>query len=244
MDFLPLPEPSTHPTGVDLWLLDLDCCKELSPQIYLEALPTEELTRAQKFNAGQNQFLLTRLFLREALARYTGIAPRDIDIARTPNGKPFLANTSAPLHFNLSHTSNVAALAVSAQGELGVDIEILEERNFLRIAHRYFHAKEVEQLQSCNETERATLFFKLWTLKEAFLKATGEGIANGLNKVSFSFGEDSITASFDKSLQESPDDWQFQQAILPKNLLVALALKSKNTTKTQWFYGNELSNLG
>lgn len=243
MKFLTPLKPSTPPLGIDIWLLDLATCDHISLQAYSQLLSADELERAQQFRKNQTQFLFTRLFLRKVIAHYTGLPTQEIAIARTAHGKPFLLNTPTPLYFNLSHTSNSAILAVTTYGEVGVDIEAIRQRDFLKIAERYFHADESQQLQSCNPSERATLFFKLWTLKEAFFKATGGGISTGLNKVHFNLSEDIITTSFDSTLNRSAENWQFQQHLIDNSLVVALAVESNKPLASRFFYGKDLSGL-
>lgn len=243
MIFLTPLKPFTPPLGVDLWYLDLTKCDQMSLQTYSEFLPIDELERAQQYRKSQTQFLFTRLFLRKVIAHYTGWPTQEITIARTAHGKPFLLNAPTPLYFNLSHTSNSAILAVTTYGEVGVDIEAIRQRDFLKIAERYFHADESQQLQSCNSTERATLFFKLWTLKEAFFKATGSGISTGLNKVHFNLSGDIITPSIDPSLNRFAEDWQFQQHLIENSLVAALVVESNKPLTSRWFYGKDLPGL-
>lgn len=241
--FAPNTAPSAPPKGVDLWLLDLTQCSQVSPANYLKSLPAADRVRAQQFSKNQAQFLFTRLFLRNVLAHYTGLATQQIEIERDRNGKPFLANTAYPLWFNLSHTQNFAVLAVSTLGKVGVDAETMRKRNILKIAERYFHADEVRQLKSCTANEQSTLFFKLWTLKEAFFKATGGGISTGLDKVHFKIEGKTILPTFAPALKQSLNDWQLQQFLLHENLFVSLAVETNKPLTSQWFYGNDLPGL-
>jgi 4'-phosphopantetheinyl transferase len=161
-----------------------------------------------------------------------------LEFARREQGKPYLLNS--PLYFNLSHSGNFAALAVSAQGEIGIDIETIRARNFLAIAERYYHTDELKQLLATPEAEREQLFFKLWTLKEAFFKATGGGISTGLDKVVFELNHNKIKARFAPELNEHETDWQFQQTFIDHSHLLAVALNTKETMQTHFFDGNEL----
>lgn len=106
-------------------------------------------------------------------------------MATTAPGKPYLENHS--LAFNLSHSDRWLAVAVASEGALGVDIEIPRKaRNLTEIARQYFHPDEIEHLQGLEGEELSNAFYRYWTLKEAYFKARGTGIAEGLAKVRLS----------------------------------------------------------
>lgn len=103
-----------------------------------------------------------------------GIKNDEIILLKNEHGKPFLSQYPN-IFFNLSHSGNCVMCAVS-DSEVGCDTEKLRPVN-LKIADRFFHENEIRQLESLNEKDRETLFFRLWTLKESFLKATGKGFS-------------------------------------------------------------------
>ena len=238
--FAPLSTLSPQPKGADIWLLDFSALTENKIANLSTLLSPEELTRAQTFKHKQHHFLATRVLLRKVLAFYTGLPISSLEFSRREKGKPYIANAPAPIYFNLSHSGNFAALAVSAQGEIGIDIETIRPRNFLAIAERYYHADEFKQLLARQETEQEELFFKLWTLKEAFFKATGGGISSGLDKAVFDISGENITVRFAAELNEQETAWQFEQEFVTSTTLVALALQTTKTIQHQWFDGNSL----
>ena len=240
MKFSARTEASTPVKGVDLWFLDLSKIAVDDSEKFTQLLSEKELERAQQFKKNQHHFLATRALSRKALAHYTGIPPHELQIARTDNGKPFLTNSPHPLYFNLTHSGNFAALAVTSQGEIGVDIEIARNRSYLQIVERYFHSDEVTQLHNCEETQREQLFYRLWTLKEAFFKATGTGISTGLDKACFSFENNTIAANFSSALNIQKNEWQFYQEFIAAKTVVAVALNSAEPFQHQWFDGNSL----
>lgn len=102
-------------------------------------------------------------------------------IAVKEKGKPyFLYNEN--LHFSISHTKSHIAIALHDK-EIGIDIENTRKCN-LSLAKRFFHSEEYNYLSSLTQEEQDEAFTKIWTLKEAFVKCTGEGIAGGFNKFS------------------------------------------------------------
>ena len=121
-----------------------------------------------------------RMVLRQLLAAHLRCAPLDIEISATPGEKPRLLSP-AGLTFSYSHAAHVAAIAVSGGGELGVDIEEPDpSRDYRGIADRFFHSEERAYLDALGGG--STAFLRIWTAKEALLKATGEGL-RGLERM-------------------------------------------------------------
>jgi 4'-phosphopantetheinyl transferase len=236
-NFSPAAAASTPILSVDLWLLDLSRLDNVATD-HLTILSADELIRADTFKKNRQHFLATRILLRKALAHYTQLNAQDLVFLRTSQGKPFLMGD--PVFFNLSHCDQFAVLAVSTQGAIGVDIESFAKHNFLKIAQRYFHPEELQALSSCEDSERSILFYKLWTLKEAFFKAMGGGISTGLNKASFSFNAENIQVKLAADVQLNQNDWQFRQYSITPSTLVSLALNAPQVIAHQWFDGNDL----
>lgn len=167
---------------VDIWMLDNQKLSGISYD-WRNILSEEELLRADRFHfdKDKNAFVIYHACKRLILADYLKKIPKEISILTQEKGKPFLKDNL--LSFNLSHTKNIAVLAVTYNAEIGVDIEYMKKMdNFLDIAKRFFHKKEYQFLQSIsNIDEQYDNFYLLWTAKEALLKATGEGISGGLN---------------------------------------------------------------
>jgi 4'-phosphopantetheinyl transferase len=226
------------PQGVDIWLLDLSAITSEQSARLSNLLSRDELERAKQFKKNRHHFIATRALLRQALTRYTSVKPEQLLFSRSLQGKPFLVNSPVPLFFNLSHSCDVAALAVTSLGDVGVDIERMRYRNYLKIVERFFHQDEHEQLLNCNETDRKQLFHRMWTLKEAFFKATGSGISQGLDKVRFHLHDNNITAQFADDLPQGKGPWQFHQAPVAPTTLVAIAVGTETSLVPHWFDGN------
>ena len=119
------------------------------------------------------------------------------------------------MQFNLSHCQNWAVVAVVEQGEVGVDIELCDRvANMDQIAQQYFAPKEVALLSSVeSDVARMRLFVKLWTIKEAFIKYTGEGLSRELSSFEVNIVEDNdikikeLSAS-DGVISDAVAQWQ------------------------------------
>jgi len=126
-------------------------------------------------------------FKRTVLSRYTGVAPERLRFAQGEHGKPALEGREHAVQFNLSHSGDWLACAVSSPAPVGVDLELCNpDRVSLRVARRYFRAEEAATLEDCEGGALAQHFYDLWTLKEAAVKARGEALAPGLSAHGFS----------------------------------------------------------
>lgn len=130
--------------------------------------------------------LRRRFLLRLILGAYLGQPGKDLEFVYGPSGKPELASGTelGGLHFNLSHSGDWLALAVARDVAVGVDIE--QRRELKRagdLARRYFSPREAEHLAALAEPERSAQFFKLWTVREACIKAMGSSLARSLGEL-------------------------------------------------------------
>jgi 4'-phosphopantetheinyl transferase len=116
------------------------------------------------------------------LARYTGTAATAL--VSGAHGRPRLAQGPAGLDFNWSHSGELAVVALARGVAPGVDVEWVRPRpRAMDLARRFFHPQETAALRAMPAAERERAFFELWTAKEAVLKATGDGISFGLQRL-------------------------------------------------------------
>jgi 4'-phosphopantetheinyl transferase len=184
---LPLPEGDVH-----VWRARLDLALEEREALAV-SLSVDERERAARFHfeRDRNRFQVARGVLRELLGRYLGLPPARIELTRLPGGKPILQDREARLRFNVSHSGGLALLAFAQGRELGVDLEA--ERSLPEmesLAERNFSPAEVEAWRALAPGERPAAFFRAWTRKEAFLKATGEGLFRSLDSFDVALGPD------------------------------------------------------
>jgi 4'-phosphopantetheinyl transferase len=170
--------PSLYIITVPSDLDDQSFCKLLS------LLPEERIDRIRKFHFRRNalQSLCGELICRIQIAKYLGIDMAKVDILRDEFGKPHCVN-SDNLFFNVAHSGNLVA-AVFDNKVVGVDIEYMRNTD-LAIAERFFTKNEAAAIRAKPEENQRDFFFKLWTLKESFIKAEGKGLSIPLDSFEF-----------------------------------------------------------
>jgi 4'-phosphopantetheinyl transferase len=173
-----------HPLLVDGEAHVLYTALTTAPGRGLETLDEQERARASRFRSAElrDWFIAVHCFLRQVLGHYLNTPPVEIRFHFRPQGKPELADDSN-IRFNLSHTRNLAVLAVARGREVGVDVEDLRVNlDMLGLAQRYFSPAEAQWVESAPPEERAEAFFTCWTGKEAYVKGRGDGLSFRLDR--------------------------------------------------------------
>ncbi|MFP4222159.1 MAG: 4'-phosphopantetheinyl transferase family protein [Phormidium sp.] len=172
-----------------------------------------ERARRYRRQEDRHRFVLTRSWLRRLLGVYLDQDPAGLRVETTPEGKPFLAGF--PVLFNLSHSGDWALLGFCRDRPLGVDVEAHRSVPVLSLARRFFQTSEVATLEGLPPAEQERLFFEYWTAKEAYLKATGEGLGalsrlavderllEGERRRLWRCGEDGPTSTFEEQSFEA-----------------------------------------
>ena len=226
MNWLPPPESicATEKT-VDIWRLPLfpdsenllDCHSWLSPH---------EKERAGRFikEIHSRRFILGRGGLREILSRYEQTHPSRIKFRYNIHGKPELAGNTS-LRFNLSHSKDLALAAVTANKSVGIDVEYRRENvDYLKLANRFFAKNEADALRKVSLDHRKETFFRIWTRKEAYIKAHGEGLSLPLDQFEVSTGPEK-TPILLQTLHDPKDKdrWKLAQIETREDYLCTLA---------------------
>jgi 4'-phosphopantetheinyl transferase len=199
-----------HPLGADdvhLWRVDLMGAASGMDQ-WMTILSPDELERAARFHfqKDRQRFVAARAILRQIIGSYLAVDPAGLVFSYSKKDKPALAGDAAHsnLTFNISHSGGVALLAFTRSRQIGVDIEqIRRDFDTTAIAGRFFSTTEQQELTTFPAEQRDEVFFRIWTRKEAYIKATGEGLSLPLNQ-------------FDVSL--APNDQNALQATRPDPL--------------------------
>ncbi len=170
--------PQAH--ELDLWRADLDVAAPgwLNP---------EEQARAARFyfEEDRRRYIAARGRLRELLGDYLGASPGAIEFGYSESGKPHVSYPATDLKFNVSHSRQIGLFAFARGRDVGVDVELGARLgdDLTALTRRVFSARERVRWLLRPEAERRAAFLDVWTRKEALLKASGRGIADGLQEI-------------------------------------------------------------
>ena len=240
-----------HDSEIHLWHVDQAgfSLQEIE-QRCLSWLNDQELQRYNRyyFDRHRKQLLASRLLTRCVLSRYAPhIAPPDWRFVSNDYGKPAIdaAQHAISLYFNLSHSGEKLVLAVTAAEFIGVDIESsIKRRRVARIADRFFSKQEVQNLLALPQAQRQSRFYELWTLKEAYIKACGLGLAIPLRQFSYTFPAlDKLTIQFDSARIDDARRWQFWQIDAGTDYRMALAIKNEAGKRISDISSRQMSGL-
>lgn len=191
----------------------------------LEWLSTSERARYARYrhDVDRQMFLLGRLMARTLVGRALGVDPTAWVWREGARGRPEIGATSSSIGFNLAHSAGLVVCAVSERGPVGVDVEHRHRRPIdARLIRRYCAPAEVADIESREPARQQDSFLRYWTLKEAYLKARGLGIAVHLADISFSLRPE-ICVAFRDSLAGTDTGWAFHLADLDGSHFVAVA---------------------
>jgi 4'-phosphopantetheinyl transferase len=221
--------PMTLPDGeVHVWYAWTSACDTPALRAYYASLLNrEETERLARFALDRLklEYLVTRALCRTVLSRYAPVAPAAWRFRAGARGKPEIDGAS-PLRFNLSNAATLVACAVTRGADVGIDVERIDrETDTAALAQHYFARAELDALAAVPAEHRRRRFFELWTLKEAYLKATGKGLAGTLDSIAFALSEHAIEIAFAPGIDDHAGDWQFAQHAPSASHLMALAIK-------------------
>lgn len=225
---LALPRDEVH-----LWYFLPDALAEPRLLAAYEALlaPEERVRRDRyRFEKSRREYLFTRALVRSTLSLYAPVPPAAWTFRHNAYGRPEIdgpMRTAHPPHpehaalrFNLSNTDGLIACAVTLDRDLGVDVEDTERPGeTVSIADGFFARPEIAALRALPEGRQRSRFFDYWTLKEAYIKARGMGLAIPLDQFWLLLDDGPrIRVGFDPALGDDAATWQFEQfAISPKH---------------------------
>ncbi|MBC6903984.1 4-phosphopantetheinyl transferase [Saccharophagus sp. K07] len=233
-----LPDQSVH-----IWLVDPTTITDPSLLAHYHQLMTaDEHTKWERyrFDKDKHQHLVTRALIRHTLSLYQpSVAPADWRFEKNQHGKPSIVNPlEKPLFFNLSHTQKLATIAVTHSALVGVDVERIKTVDQVRgLAERCFTEEENAYIFRGDADAVLWRFFKLWTLKEAYLKALGCGMSLSLQALSFSPKSTPIQVRFDESHDDNAEHWTFRtwQATTEHLLSLAINIPATAPLSIQFF---------
>lgn len=227
------------------WIFD---CSMWSPTRQEWATASKSIQQDEKERIGKFFFkrdaknaMAGRLLMRKFLTMYSGLRWKDIEILRGKHGKPYIKRVGdgPPLNFNISHQGNYAVLAAEV-GDIAVGVDIMtvdyksEDKltEFLRLMQKQFSTEEWNMLRNSeyDDQEVCRTFYRLWCLKESYLKGTGMGLTESLKDISFTIKEKNLLENkFTTSTEvvvggQLLNNWSFHEIAIDNDTFVAVAL--------------------
>lgn len=202
---------------------------------YESLLTDDERTQMSRlyFARHRHQFLITRTLLRTSLSSYLQVEPADWRFGKNAYGKPeiIFPEISCPVRFNLSHCEGVVLCGIVRDHDIGVDVEDTQRSTSAALdsLSSYFSESEIAGLARLPEDQQKQRFFDYWTLKEAYIKARGLGLAIPLSKFSFQFEADRLSGfETHPDLEDDAANWQFWRLPMAERYRIAVAVHSGN----------------
>jgi len=224
---------------VRLWRVDLEAVGGDESR-WKRVLSSDELTRAARFHFSRDRqrFVATRAWLRMILASYLGTDANSLSFSYSKREKPSLgsAHEDNGITFNVSHSAGIALLGFARRREIGVDVEQLRPDSDLEaIARRFFSTHEQSQLAALPAEERVDAFFRCWTRKEAYIKATGDGLSLPLSQFDVSL----VSGETNALLATRPDSseagrWLLREVPAGHGYIAAVCARGRDWKLNDW----------
>jgi 4'-phosphopantetheinyl transferase len=207
-----------------------------------QTLSMDERMRAERFQFKQDRqrFIIGRGLLRTILGYYLGIEPGRLHFCYGIYGKPALAEMpgTSTLRFSVAHAHGLALYAVTRDRELGVDLEYIRHiAETEQIVDRYFSDREKAVFRTLTADKKQEAFFTCWTCKEAYLKATGEGLTRPLKQIDVSLvpAEAARLLSVDADVAEA-SRWTLQELRPAPGFVAALVVEGQGWRLFCWHW--------
>ncbi len=212
---------------VHIWSVSLE--RDLSLfQSLLQTLSSDEIQKANRyhFSDDRDKFVITRGTVRSILSSYLSMEPDQIHFVYNKYGKPFLEE--GQLRFNVSHSRQLALVAVSSGQDVGIDIEFVDPNfDILENARYFFSPMEISLLKSLPEHIQIDTFFRARTRKEASLKALGHGFSSPSKDFAVSLVTGESDISFKTGRGTKARNWSLMSLPSEPNYKAALAVEGK-----------------
>lgn len=187
-----------------------------------EILSGDEIERAERlrFEHHRERFIRCRAWLRELLAEALGHDAASLEFHYGAHGKPEIDG----MHFNVSHSANIAAIALSREQPIGIDVESIDaERDVVALANTAFSVAERAELARMTRDSQVAAFFRGWTRKEAYLKLLGTGFSRAPDSFTVSLAEEPLCFIDDSALRDLPTRSGFACALAtPRDVTITV----------------------
>jgi phosphopantetheine--protein transferase-like protein len=236
---------ATSFVDVHIWFQDTESLGPEALALAGQVLSQEERTRRDRFRSREDQrdYAAAHNLLRRSLSKHCpGKQPSGWRFEKDAMGKPYLGDGDAPAaEFSLSHTRGLVACAIST-ARVGIDVERVRQNvDFEGIAQSSFSHQEIEALWQLPASARSARVLELWTLKEAFLKATGRGLSGGLDSMRFEILP-SRAVRFHPPVDMDDACWKFALFTPHPEAWMAVAVESRDLPRV-FLQGREVPDL-
>lgn len=216
--------------SIHVWYLSTDRTSEPRLAAWTRTLSDDERQRSAEFRFEKDRraYVAAHGLVRAALSRYLRQPPEQLRFHKGPYGRPEISGAAAcsGLRFSLTHTDGLVACAVARSTDIGVDVEATTRPAPFEVMARCFAPAERSALAALPAEQQPERFYVHWTLKEAFLKATGRGLSDPMDRVAFTVRAGNAPRA--DALPEhagSRDAWQFGSWCVEDRFRVALAVR-------------------
>ncbi|AFH50190.1 Phosphopantetheinyl transferase [Ignavibacterium album JCM 16511] len=193
-----------------------------------------------KFIKDRERAIVTFYFRRRILSEYTGKRPEELSFKKNNSGKPLIDIPEYDhLKFNYSHSGEMIIYAISKDSEIGVDIELVKEiPDMNALVENYFSKEEIQVFKNMdNRNDQTNLFYKIWTRKEALVKASGKGISDDLSQINIITDKPDFNNPQKFFYREK--HWILSGLSVPENYIATVAYESAKPKEIIYF--NEFS---
>lgn len=235
------PFQSREDTSIHLWIINTDG-SNIPLDYYKSILSKQEQERADRFHHSEQirRYIIAHARLREILGSYLRINPNAINYSSNSHDKPFLVVKPGQqdVQFNLSHSHEIAIIAIAQFRPVGVDVEWLKPLpDYMNIARKYFSPGEVAALTKLKSKQSEQAFIQLWAGKEALIKARGVGLSTPLNQLCLeNLLRQSVIVSMEDEETGEEKSWQVYKIHLNKDYVGAIATEAKDL-EIQYYRG-------
>jgi len=243
----------TNRINIDLWFWNLEATTTTLARWSSYLSVDEEARRARfMFEKDRARYAICRSRMRRILGWYTQTPPRAIKFETVGREKPVLdSSQSRRVHFNLTHTTGLACLAVTPSNAVGIDLEQVRDLEDDFIAHT-LNTAEQEMIMPLKQEERPTAFLRTWTAKEAYLKCIGSGLWQSLKTFDVQMPEPTASGEFSLGTLPRIDDaaqrvrnWQLYTFQATQEHIGALAIAPPEGSvveiRTRWIGASQAS---
>jgi phosphopantetheine--protein transferase-like protein len=201
-------------------------------------LSEEETAKSRRFRFSRDRdsYIAVHGVLRWILGNHFGVLPEAVRIQYTSLGKPYVTGYPQQLFFNLSHSSGVSVLAFDPANEIGIDVERVDPGfEYESLVTQFFSKEERLSIEQSGEGARER-FFEIWTRKEAFLKAVGEGITENL---SVEVLGEKISVNAIDSREPGERSFLFRSVLFEEEYRITIALNSESGPVRGFILGSD-----